>query len=425
MNASEWEYVAPRESSLIVYFDLQCRGVWATYLATSSLFIGWAVGSPFISHVTDKYGRKSVVFPSLFVIIIFGFLSIFSPNFYVFIAAQFIVGLFLTGNFHTLFVLLGEFVDSQYRPVVINAVLSVYSVWISLLCLAAYFIRDWRLLTTITTLPFLVGFLFYKFIPESLHWLQTQNRPTAFDEVVGKIAYWNGTQIPGNSTCTPPRETSAEGSSPKVNPCDLFGSCDMLWRSLRLCYMWFTTGLLFFGLSMSASNLTGSIYRDFVLIILVEIPANVLTAFLCQRIGRKKTVWINAFVGSLCCIAVAFVPQEGNIQILRLLLGVFGKFSITMALNTYYLWTMELYSTHLRANGLGLGNIACRMGGALAPWISKGLMYYSEMAPYVVMGSLGIVTGFVAVSLPETAGKILDGESIHIDDVEQSAMESH
>ena len=33
---------------------------------------------------------------------------------------------------------------------------------------------------------------------------------------------------------------------------------------------------------------------------------------------------------------------------------------------------MELYDTELRASSLGLANIACRIGGASAPWIAKG-----------------------------------------------------
>ena len=33
---------------------------------------------------------------------------------------------------------------------------------------------------------------------------------------------------------------------------------------------------------------------------------------------------------------------------------------------------MELYDAQLRASSLGLANIACRIGGASAPWIAKG-----------------------------------------------------
>ena len=92
LNRTEWEFVATPESSITVYFDIQCDKMWASYLATSGLFIGWAVGSPIISQIADKYGRKCVVFPSFVGIIVFGFLSAFSPNIYVYIVLRFIVG---------------------------------------------------------------------------------------------------------------------------------------------------------------------------------------------------------------------------------------------------------------------------------------------------------------------------------------------
>ena len=53
-------------------------------------------------------------------------------------------------------------------------------------------------------------------------------------------------------------------------------------------------------------------------------------------------------------------------------IGVVAKCSTSIALHTYYVWTMELYDTELRASSLGLANIACRIGGASAPWIAKG-----------------------------------------------------
>ena len=175
--------------------------------------------------------------------------------------------------------------------------------------------------------------------------------------------------------------------------------------------MWFTSGMLYYGLSMSAESLTGSAYRDFFILIAAEIPADFMTAYSCERFGRKKTVWVNTFFASISCLAVAFIPGSGVVRYVRLLLGVLAKFSANTALNTYYLWTMELYGTELRASGLGLGNMACRIGGASAPWIAKGLTYYSRMAPYLVMGSMGVLAGGLALTLPETKGRELNSQA--------------
>ena len=71
-------------------------------------------------------------------------------------------------------------------------------------------------------------------------------------------------------------------------------------------------------------------------------------------------------------VIIIIIYSSGSVRFVRLLLGVVAKCSTSIALHTYYVWTMELYDTQLRASSLGLANIACRIGGASAPWITKG-----------------------------------------------------
>ena len=402
MNRTDWEYVASPKSTITVYFDTQCSGMWTTYLASSSLFIGWAIGGPFLSYIADKRGRKYVVFPAFFGVTLFGFLSIFSPNVFFFIATRLTVGLCIPGNCYLLFLFVGEFVDNKTRPVVINVVFVAQVVWMSLLCLAAYLINDWKTLTTITTLPFLLGLLSYPFVPETLHWLHTHGHSESFMDVLQKISHWNKVAIPENINSSAIEDD--DGNASKSSLLKVFCTRDVFWLSMKLCYMWFATAVLFYGISISAENLTGSFYRDFFIVISVEVPSHMFTMHSCEHLGRKKTVWGNTFVASVCCIAVAFIPEVGSIRFCRLVLGAIGKFSITIAYNTYFVWVMELYGTEIRANAMGICNIACRIGGASAPWIAKGLMYYSRMASFIVMGSVGVVAGCMAMTLPETKG---------------------
>ena len=405
MNRTEWEYVASPESTITVFFDTQCSGMWTAYLATSSLFIGWAIGSAFISYIADRHGRKYVVFPSLLVTILFGFLSIFSPNIYVFIILRFIIGFFISGNVHLLLLFVGEFVDSKVRPTVINVIFVTEVIWVSLLCLAAYLINDWKVLAMVTTLPFFVGFLFYKFVPETLHWLQAHDRFESFKEVLEKISYWNKVNIPNNFDFEAIERYDERAS--KSNILDVFCTWDLFWQSLRLCCAWFTTTILYYGISMSAENFTGSFYRDFFIIIALEVPAAPFAAYLCERLGRKKTAWGSTFVASVCCITVVFIPEDGTIRFIRLALGVVGKFSITITYNTLFIWTMELYGTEIRGSAVGVCNIASKIGGASAPWIAKGLTYYSKMTSFLVMGILGVIGGCLAITLSETKGREL------------------
>ena len=74
---SEWEFTQPKEYSIVTEFDIYCDKEWVIQLSTSILFFGWAVGSMVLGWIADNYGRKTVLFPSLFVCLAVGLLSSF------------------------------------------------------------------------------------------------------------------------------------------------------------------------------------------------------------------------------------------------------------------------------------------------------------------------------------------------------------
>ena len=111
---------------------------------------------------------------------------------------------------------------------------------------------------------------------------------------------------------------------------------------------------------------------------------------------------INVFVASLACILIGFVPPAGNTKVLRLIFGITGNFCINMAFNLFLVWTMELYGTDLRANAMGASNFMARMGGAVAPWIVKGLKHVDQNAPFFLEGCLGVSAALMLWSLVET-----------------------
>ena len=55
---------------------------------------------------------------------------------------------------------------------------------------------------------------------------------------------------------------------------------------------------------------------------------------------------------------------------------------------------IELYPTNVRNIGVGIGSMSGRIGGILAPQISKLGIYYSWL-PNAIVGLLGIVALFV------------------------------
>eukprot|EP00794_Sanderia_malayensis_P010684 gene10684-11820_t len=129
MPRSEWQFTQPKDYSVATQFDLSCAMQPYNLLATSMVFIFWALGAVVLGWLADKYGRKLVLIPSTAAIVIIGFISAFSPNFAFYAVARVLVGFFIPGNIIQLFVLISEI--GRKKPVVVARLIG------GLACIAA------------------------------------------------------------------------------------------------------------------------------------------------------------------------------------------------------------------------------------------------------------------------------------------------
>ena len=124
-----------------------------------------AYGKPYITYpfaFVFRYGRLKVLIASQTAIIIIGFLSAFSPNIGVYIAARAIIGFFVPGSSVNLFILASEFVGTRYRPMAGNLLWLFFTIGLILLGVKAYFIRQWKILIIVCTAPYVFCLIFFK-----------------------------------------------------------------------------------------------------------------------------------------------------------------------------------------------------------------------------------------------------------------------
>ncbi len=79
---------------------------------------------------------------------------------------------------------------------------------------------------------------------------------------------------------------------------------------------------------------------------------------------------------------------------------------VTCAFGTIYLYTSELYPTSLRTGGLGFSSTCGRVGAVLSPYVAM-LSKVRHWLPLVVFGGAAILSGLLALLLPETLGRDL------------------
>eukprot|EP00795_Rhopilema_esculentum_P001124 gene1124-15466_t len=352
-NRSSWEFVQPKKFSIVTEWDLICEKNSLSYLANSALFLGWAVGALVLSAIADRFGRKSVLFPSLGTVILCGFISAFVHNFWLFFVLRLITGFAQGGVGLSIYVLATELVGPNFRALSGTIVWFAFTAALCLIGLKAYLVPDWRMLEIIVSAPYAFVIVFWKCVPESVRWLRVNDKVDEAEVILRKVAKTNGKIQPTVKLSTAEKDTA-------------HGTYADLFRPASTC-------------------------RDTLV-----------------QIGRKPTTIWSMFIGALSCGAVAFIPNIASNSAymgLRITLGMLGKLCITVSFNELYVWSVELNPTIVRSQGMGLLQVISRIGAATAPWVAQWLRLYGDYLPFLLMGGLTMVATFLCFTLKETKGK--------------------
>ncbi|XP_038941719.1 organic cation/carnitine transporter 2 isoform X1 [Rattus norvegicus] len=192
-------------STIVTEWDLVCKDDWKAPLTTSLFFVGVLMGSFISGQLSDRFGRKNVLFLTMGMQTGFSFLQLFSVNFEMFTVLFVLVGMGQISNYVAAFVLGTEILSKSIR--IIFATLGVcifYAFGFMVLPLFAYFIRDWRMLLLALTVPGVLCGALWWFIPESPRWLISQGRVKEAEVIIRKAAKFNGIVAP--STIFDPSE---------------------------------------------------------------------------------------------------------------------------------------------------------------------------------------------------------------------------
>lgn len=402
MPRDAWVYTKHKHYSIVTQFDIHCSNHWIVYLTTSLCFAGMAFGSIVMGWLGDKYGRKRVLFPSSFLLCLFSLASSFVPNIELFLLLRFLVGFLRSGTSVFMILIASELTGSSYRPLAGSSLRIILPIANALLGVQAYYANSWSDLFIMCSAPYFFFVLFYKFVPESIRWLRLHGQSEEVEKVFRRMAKWNKKEIPQNIKLRPVPE---HVKNAKTGVTELFKTGRRALSTLNLGFAWMVFSLLYFGVSLAADDLGGSLYGNFILISLVEFPAGFAAIYLLNKIGRKKTIICTMFLGSAGCIGLSFTPTVGKIKILRVTLGAISKFFITIGYNSIYTWTVEIFPTTVRAAGMGFTQFNSRAGAVIAPFAAKGLKHLHPIAPFLFMGLLGVVATSLLAFLHETRGK--------------------
>jgi MFS family permease len=357
----------------------------AGLLATSALLLsslgGWLAGL-----AADRYGRVALLKITILWFAFFTFLSGFTHSFGQLLIVRGLQGLGFGGEWAVGAVLMGETIAARHRGKALGTVQSGWAIgWgIAAVCytLASYALPPdlaWRALFWIGILPALLVFYIQRHVPEPAIFeasrISTAQAPAHFLEIF----------------------------APALLRTTLLASLVAL--GAQGGYHAITTWLpLYLKGSRGLSALDTSGYL--LVIILGSFAGYLVSAYLADRLGRKRTLILFAGFSFLTVwLYTSARMGESAVLALGFPLGFFasGSFSPLGALFT------ELFPTAVRGSGQGFAYNSGRGAGALFPalvgFLSNRVPLGSAIAVFALAAYALMILG--VVFLPETRGREL------------------
>ncbi|XP_054424869.1 solute carrier family 22 member 16 [Pteronotus mesoamericanus] len=340
-DKSKWD------STVVTQWDLVCNREWFARLIQPTFMFGVLLGALIFGYLSDRVGRRSVLWFTSIGMYLFGIAAAFTLDYYSFMLARFLLAIVSSGYLVVVFVYVTEFIGRKARTWASMHVHSFFAIGTMAVALTAYLVRTWwiyQLILSTVTIPFVVVCWM---LPETPFWLLSEGRHEEAQVIVDKMAKWNRT-----STCKLSELLSLDIYGPASKQpskievhkfSDLFYDWNIGTRTVIVWLIWFTGCLGFYFFSLNSVNLGGNEYLNLFLMGAVEIPAYVFVCLGMDSMGRRNVLFLFLMSGAVFCGVIMVIPPDYHNW--TVVASIAGKFAVGSVFGLIYLYTAELYPT--------------------------------------------------------------------------------
>nr|XP_046176573.1 solute carrier family 22 member 13 [Oncorhynchus gorbuscha] len=383
------------EATIVTDFDLVCGKANVVGLAQTVFMAGILLGSLLFGPFAESFGRQRATQIPMVIMLLFTVTTGLSPNFYLYLASQFLVGIAYGGFRINCIVLATEWVGVTKRSYASCLSQTFGGVGQCILAGMIFFIRDWRLAQFVMAVPVAVVAVYIWFIPESARWLLDQGKTEEAKKLILRVAAINKRTVPDTIL----EKIAEKKVVQKGGILILIRSPVLRKYFLTITLAWFSLNLSYYCLSLNVGNFGLDIFFTQLMFGLTEIPGHILCIFILEYLGRKISLMSTLLTGGITCFLILAVPQDNAVAITAL--AAAGRFFMNNAGSICNVYLQELFPTSVRQTATGLGSIAIRIAGILSPMLNI-LAAYHWSIPTIVFSSLSLVGGALVFLLPET-----------------------
>ncbi|XP_044222130.1 solute carrier family 22 member 4-like [Thunnus albacares] len=388
------------QSTVVTEFNLVCSDQWKQPLTSLMYFLGGLCGCFFSGQISDRFGRKPVLFGAIIALSVFSSAVAFAPSWPVFTVLFFMLGLGQIAGYIVVFVLGSEILIGSTRVLFSNLCLpSFYVFGMMLLPGTASLVRSWRHLSLIMAVPGLACLPLWWLLPESPRWLVSRGRLQEAELLLRLAALENRVDAPNVIFLPTNTEKTASQKSESLSFLDLLRTSNIRHITLKLWLIWFSISVSYFGLSFNMSGLYGNPFLNYFLVSAVELPAYVASWLAARSLPRRLSFTSFTLLGALALLLIQITLHSNPAVTLSLVLV--GKFGILAGTGVLYMYTGELSPTSIRNTAMSSCAMFSRVGSSVSPYLLQLAVFY-QFLPWIVVGSLSLLSVLLCILLPET-----------------------
>lgn len=391
----------------------------ATEFAASSLLIGCVFGAALAGWLSDRYGRRRILFLCA---VLFGFSAIGAAlprDLTEFAVARFAGGLAIGAASMLAPLYIAEIAPPAIRGrlVALNQMAIVTGILLAYLvnwALSFQGAGSWRWMFAAAAVPALFFLIALFFVPESPRWLVKQGRDAEAGRILARVA---GAEAAAGELDSIRRAVAEETGSLREMFQPGLRRAAVLAVVLAVMQQW--TGIntvLFYGSlilndKVGGQSATSAIAAN-VLVGLVNFAATVVALFTIDRAGRRRLLLLSSCAMALGQFGLAlafFQPSPPAAAVVALMLFCVAAFATGLGPGVWVMLS-EIFPTRIRGRAMGVATVSL--------WIACTVLTMTFLSICQAAGPSGAFVIYAAMCLftawfvwryaPETKGRTLE-----------------